>query len=465
MPKKKPHTYIQFLGAAETVTGSKFLLDTGTSQVLIDCGLFQGPKDIRRRNWAPLPINASEVDAVVLTHAHIDHCGAIPRLIQQGYPGKIYCTPATKELLGLLLPDSGHLQEEEAKYANKKGYSNHVPALPLYTKADAEYALSRLECLDYGQEFEVAAGIRVRFHVGGHILGSAFAEILFEGKRLVASGDLGSYDRVVMRGPADMPSDVDYILAESTYGGRSSDSRPVAEQLREHIAPVLERGGVVVIPAFAVGRTTLVLYHIRKLQDEGLLSDVPVYIDSPMATSATKLYCRFGDEHNLKLSLLKDSGKCQILAKQTHLVRKVEDSKRLNAAAGPMIIISASGMVTGGRILHHLSNRLPEKKNLVLLVGYQAFGTRGRALLEGAKKLKLFGRRVTIRAKVAAINGLSAHGDSDDVIRWLGTLKKKPKKVFLVHGEPEGLKAMAERVQAELKFPFHIPTYLQKVLL
>ena len=454
---------VQFLGAAKSVTGSKFLLDTGESQVLIDCGLFQGPKEIRRRNWAKFPMDPSLVDAVVFTHAHVDHCGAFPRLVRQGYEGEAYATPATNELLKLLLPDSGHLQEEEAKYANKKGYSNHSPALPLYTKADAQAALARLRGIDYGVRTEVAKGVRVTFHPSGHILGAAILEILFEGKRLVVSGDLGGYDNEVMRGPADIPAGADYIFSESTYGARSEDVRPVRDQLLETMAPVLNDGGVVVIPAFAVGRTTLVLYHIRRLQEQGKLPDVPVYVDSPMATDAVKLYCRFGSEHNLKEKLLKAPGNCPILARQTHLVKQVEESKRLNDVRGPVIIISASGMATGGRILHHLSRRLPDKKNLVLLVGYQAFGTRGRALLEGAKELKLFGKKVRVRAEIKAIKGLSAHGDCDDVIRWLKTAPKRPKKLFLVHGEEDGLRAMAERVEKDLRYPYVIPSYLQKI--
>ncbi len=456
--------YLQFLGAAKSVTGSKFLLDTGKSRVLFECGMFQGKKELRQRNWDPMPIDPSKIDAVVLTHAHIDHSGYIPRLVKQGFKGTIYCTPATAELLGLLLPDSGYLQEEEARWRNKKGLTKHKPALPLYTRDEAKESLKQIQSLDYGQFREVADGVSVKFHPSGHILGAAFVETHFGGKTMVISGDLGSYDRVVMRGPDALPA-ADYVLVESTYGGRSVDARPVQEQIRERIAAPLERGGVVVIPSFAVGRSTLVLYHLRQLQERGEIPDVPVYLDSPMATDAVKIYCRYGNEHNLKVDLLKSSKDCVIRARQTFLVKSADESKRLNKREGPAVIISASGMATGGRILHHLKHRLPEKKNLVLLVGYQAFGTRGRTLLEGAKDLKIFGRKVKVRAEVASINGLSAHGDSDDIIRWLKSSKKKPRHTFLVHGENEGLAAMSKRVGLELKFKHSVPSYLQKVTL
>lgn len=454
---------IQFLGAAGCVTGSKFLLRTKGKKVLVDCGLFQGLKELRRRNWDPMPFDPREIDAVVLTHAHLDHSGYIPRLAKYGYDGPVYCTHPTAELLALLLPDSGYLQEEEARYANKHGYSKHTPALPLYTRQDGAEALRLLRNTDYGVEFEPVKGLKAKFHPSGHILGASFAELLFEGRRMVVSGDLGSYERVVMRGPTPIPTDTDYILVESTYGGRAQESPPVQSQLLKLLRPVLKRGGVVVIPAFAVGRTTVVLYHLRQLINRGKLPDVPVFVDSPMATDAVKLYRRYTSELNLRVDLLKSVKDCPIRARHTYLVRSAKKSKQLNHRSGPAVIISASGMATGGRILHHLKNRLPNRRNLVLLVGHQAYGTRGRTLLEGAKKLKMHGIEVPVRAKVASIHGFSAHGDSDDLVRWLKTAPQKPKKAFLVHGESDELRALSKRVGAELRWRHHVPKYLETV--
>jgi metallo-beta-lactamase family protein len=454
---------LQFLGAAQTVTGSKFLLESGGQQVLVDCGLFQGSKELTTRNWNPLPLPAAEIDAVVVTHAHIDHTGYLPKLVEQGFKGKIFCTPATKELLGLVLPDSGHLQEEEALFANKKKYTQHPVAKPLYTKEDAVRCLEFLETLDYGREAEIAKGIRVKLQSTGHILGAAYVEAVTQGRRIVLSGDVGGYDNPIMRDPSPIPADTDYLLVESTYGGRKINHQPIQEQLEAAMRPTLAAGGVVVIPAFAIGRTTIVLYHLRKLQEAKRLPECPVYVDSPMATDAAEIYCRYGHEHNLKVDMLKSSADCPIRTRNTHLVRSREDSQKLNDLKGPAVIIAASGMATGGRILHHLSLRLPDPKNLALLVGYQAAGTRGRQLLEGAKTLRLFGQDVPVQAKVMAINGLSAHGDADDMIRWMKTAGKRPKKVFLVHGEPEALAAMQGRVTDEVGLPHYAPAYMEKV--
>ncbi|MFC1521151.1 MBL fold metallo-hydrolase RNA specificity domain-containing protein [Elusimicrobiota bacterium] len=456
-------SYLQFLGATETVTGSKFLLNVNGQNVLFDCGMFQGLKDLRRKNWEVLPVSPRKIDAVVLTHAHLDHSGYLPRLIKQGFSGSVHCSQATAELLTLLLPDSGHLQEEEAAYANKKGYSKHSPALPLYTEEEAREALQYIRPLDYERIHKITKGIQIRMHPTGHILGAASIEVLFENKRLVISGDVGSFGHDVMRQPALIPPKTDYVVTESTYGGRVVDNRPVEDQLKENILPVLEKRGVVVIPAFAVGRTAMVLYYLRKLQDKREIPSVPVYVDSPMATNAVEIYCRHPNEHNLRKGALSEICDHSMSALNTRFVRSVEQSKRLNESPGPAIIISASGMITGGRILHHLKNRLPNKRNLVLLVGYQAVGTRGRALKDGAKKLRMLGQTVPVRAKVGSIKGFSSHGDSDDIIRWLKTAKPKPKKVFLVHGESDELKAMASRVNKELKCKYLIPKYLQSV--
>lgn len=452
---------LQFLGAARSVTGSKFLFKTATHEALIECGLFQGLKDLRKRNWEPLPMAPDKVDGALLTHAHIDHTGCLPRLIKQGYAGPVYCTPATRDLLGLLLPDSGYLQEEEARYANKEGFSKHSPALPLYTREDGEAALKSLRPVAYRTPFAVAPGMEAVFHPSGHILGAAFVELRAEGKRVVFSGDIGGYSSAVMRPPDPLPDGLDAVLVESTYGGRKQDHRPIEDQLAEHMAPCLRRGGVVVIPAFAVGRTTVVLYHLRRLLESGRLPQCPIFVDSPMATDAVEIYCKYGTEHNLKVDMLKSSRDCPIRPQSTRLVKKSQDSKKLNDQRGPAVIISASGMATSGRITHHLKNRLPDAKNLVLLVGFQAAGTRGRQLLEGKTTVKIHGEEVPVRAEVRAVNGLSAHGDSDDIIRWLGSAKVPPKRVFLVHGEDEGLGAMSKRVSAELKLPWHIPDYME----
>ncbi|MDE2293748.1 MAG: MBL fold metallo-hydrolase [Elusimicrobia bacterium] len=451
---------LQFLGAARTVTGSRYLLRAAGREALVDCGLFQGLKELRERNWAPMPLAPGTLDGLLLTHAHVDHSGGLPRLVRQGYKGPVYCTPATRELLRLLLPDSGHLQEEQARFANKRGFTKHKPALPLYTAEDGERALLQLEAVDYGRPFTLAPGLEAVFHPTGHILGAAFAELRFEGRRVVFSGDLGGYGHAVMRGPDPLPDGLDAVLVESTYGGRRQDHRPIEDQLADALGPALERSGVVVIPAFAIGRTTIVLYHLRRLQDAGRLPDVPVYVDSPMATDAVLLYCKFGREHNLRADLLESSKDCPIRARTTHLVHRAEDSKALNEVRGPAVIISASGMATAGRVVHHLAQRLPGPDNLVLLVGYQAAGTRGRDLLSGAKSVRIHGEDVPVRAEVKAVNGLSAHGDADDIMRWLGSAKERPKRVFLVHGEDEGLSAMAARVDKELRVPREVPDYL-----
>jgi len=456
---------IQFLGAAQTVTGSKFLLDACGQQVLVDCGLFQGMKELRLRNWDPMPIEPSQIDAVVLTHAHIDHCGYLPRLVQQGYAGPVFASPATVELVKLMLPDSGHLQEEEARFANEGGYSKHKPALPLYTKAEAEASLKSLRILDYGRELEVVKGIRVALQPSGHLLGAASAVFSFEGRRLLASGDLGGYDCAVMRPPAPIPADMDYLLVECTYGGRVQDPTPVQDQMRSYMKPVLDRGGVVVIPSFAVGRTTILLYHLRQLQERGELPDVPVYVDSPMATDASGIYMRYACEHNIKPEALRNPHGSPLRARQTQFVRNPRESMRLCKQDGPMIVISASGMATGGRILHHLEARLPDSRNLILLAGYQAAGTRGRLLKEGAKTVKMHGEEVPVRADVASIEGMSAHGDSQEILRWLETSPTRPKRTFLVHGEPAEVQAMSKLVGCELGWETHIPRYLEKIVL
>lgn len=454
---------LQFLGAARTVTGSKFLMYAAGQEVLVDCGLFQGQKELRLRNWDAMPIDAGKIDALVLTHGHIDHCGFLPRLVKLGFRGPVWCSPATKALAELMLPDSARVQEEEAAYANRAGYSKHKPALPLYSEEEANAALRLIRSVPYGKTFAAAKGIDCLLHPSGHILGAAFVEMNAEGVRTVFSGDLGGYDCEVMMPPAPLPPNVDYLLVEATYGGRAENERPVRDQLEQYLKPALVRGGIVVIPAFAVGRTTLVLYHLKVLMDEGRIPAVPVFVDSPMATDAVELYCRFGNEHNLRVDLLKDPVACPIRTSDIHLVRSVDESKRLNGLKGPAIIVAASGMATGGRVLHHLKRRLPEPQNLALLVGYQAQGTRGRLLLDGARELKMLGGLVPVRAQVASIRGLSAHGDAGEVLRWMKTASNAPRRTFLVHGEEDSIAAMGRRVSDELGWEHHAPAYLERV--
>ncbi len=445
-------TYLRFLGAAGTVTGSRYLLRIENHQYLVDCGLFQGGHRLDELNWQPFPVPPAEIDAILLTHAHIDHTGYLPRLVRQGYRGPIYATEATCALLELLLPDSAYLQEQDAAYANKKGYSRHKPALPLYTVADAKETLALLEPVAFHAPVHLDAA-RIIWAPAGHILGSAILETQVATERgvrtVVFSGDLGRYDGEVMAAPSSAPS-ADYLLVESTYGGRFHSDDPIEESLAAVIAGVMDRGGVLLIPSFAVGRTQQVLYYIRKLQDRGQAPDIPVYIDSPMAVEASHLYCQFGDDHNLDVNLLMDHRRCPLRCHDTHFVRAVEESKELNTMPGPAIILSASGMCTGGRILHHLKWRLPDARNTVLFVGYQAEGTRGRALLDGAEKLRIHGEIVPVRAEIASLDALSAHGDQNDLMRWLSNFQEPPRRTFIVHGEPPASAALQEAIQTQL---------------
>ncbi len=443
---------LSFHGGAGTVTGSRYLLSTGERRLLIDAGLFQGLKKLRLLNWQEPDFEPSSVDHLLLTHAHIDHSGYLPRLVRNGYSGLIYCTPATLDLAKLLLMDAAKIQEEDAKYANKKGFSKHRPALPLYTSEDAGAAIEQMRAVPYGEWLELGDGAKARFLNVGHILGSAMIELHLssgiEETRLVFSGDVGRYGVPLHSDPMAPPA-CDFLVVESTYGNRAHDHRPLKTQLSEPIKKTFERGGIVLIPSFAVGRAQLVTLILRELMNAGDLPNVPIHIDSPMAVDATRIYSHHLKDDSLDENLSED-GRSRLFPSNVKFHRTVEQSKALNELSGPRIIISASGMLTAGRVLHHLRRLLPEQRNLVLLVGYQAAGTRGRALLEGARALKVHGREVPVRARFQSLQGLSAHADADELLRWLGSLEKPPRRIFVTHGEPEASQALAHRIEDEL---------------
>ena len=431
------NTELKILGAAGTVTGSRFLLQNNERKYLIDCGLFQGRWEFKKRNWEPFPVPPNEIDGVIITHAHIDHTGYLPRLVKEGFNGPIYATNATVELMKILLMDSAHLQERDAYFANKYGYSQHKPALPLYTAADAKAALSLLVPVMFHKELALD-DLRVVWRPAGHILGSAIIEITIPDdqgiKKIVFSGDLGRYSSEIMKPPYEIKK-TDTLVMESTYGNRTHDEDSIDEHLEELIKRIIESKGVLVIPAFTVGRTQQVLYHIRKLEDQNKIKKVPIFIDSPMAVDVSHLYCKYGDDHNLDINLLMDKGACPLRCGDTNYIQSVEKSKLLNIRKGPAVILSASGMCTGGRILHHLKNRLTSKKNAVLFVGYQPEGTRGQRLRDGAEKIRIHGRDVTVRALIDTIDALSAHADKNELLTWAKSFKKTPKRTIIVHGE------------------------------
>ncbi len=452
--------HITFHGAAGGVTGSKHLLETGAHSLLVDCGLFQGPKDLRQLNWKPPRFDVAGLDAILLTHAHLDHTGWLPRLLQYGLRAPVYCTEATAELAELILLDSAHLQEEDAAWANKKKYSKHQPALPLYTTTDALAALKRLRPVRYEQWHEVVPGVRVRWHLAGHILGASFLELAIKEngreRTVVFSGDLGRYDEPLHHDPAPRP-DCDVLVIESTYGDRLHDHEPVEDQIGPAFKETIRRRGVVLIPAFAVGRVQLVTLILRELMKDGDLPEVPIHIDSPMAIDATAAYSRHLLDHTLDEDLTEE-GRKLLFPHDVLVSRTVHDSKRINALDGPMVIVSSSGMMTGGRILHHLTRRVGKYENLILLSGYQAVGTRGRALQDGAKTLRIHGDEWPIVCKVLTIHGLSAHGDWQEMMRWAGSASTHPRTTFVVHGEPSQAEKFAVRMRAQTGGDVHVPT-------
>lgn len=456
---------ITFLGAAGTVTGSKYLVEAGGKRLLVDCGLFEGSKDLKQRNWEALPIDPSAIDRVLLTHAHIDHTGYLPRLVRFGFRGPIFANAATHELCELLLTDSAHLQEEDALYAAKKQYSSHKPPLALYTVPEAQAALKQFREIPRAQPFVISPEFSVRPHDAGHILGSSWLELTVteNGRQtlVVFSGDLGRYGEPILKDP-EAPSRADFLLCESTYGDRDHSTGSPADALADVVNRVAHRGGSVVIPAFAVGRTQLLMYYLRQLEEHQRIPRLPTYVDSPMAISVTQLYVRHHEDHDLEFNREEQQGlRDPLNAHEVHMTRTVDESKKINDVVSPCIIISASGMATGGRILHHLARRLPDSRNAVLLVGYQAAGSRGRALQDGAKYLSIHGKEVPVRAEVVRLDQLSAHAGRSELLRWLSGFVAPPKQTFLVHGETNALDSLRAAIEGRFGWPVTIPAYKQ----
>ena len=447
---------LSFLGAAGTVTGSRSLLTHGDKQVLVDCGLFQGYKNLRLMNWEPFPFDPSQLDAVVLTHGHLDHSGALPLLVKSGFKGPVFATPGTIEVCGVLLPDSARLQEEDADYVNRHGISKHKPALPLYTEEDAKRALRRMEPMPFEQVGDVVPGMRLRLRPAGHILGAASVELTVGKETLLFSGDLGRPDDTIMWPPTPIER-ADHVVVESTYGNRLHDTHDGEAMLGEAIKRTAARGGIVVIPAFALGRAQALLYAIYRLKKSHAIPDLPVFLNSPMAIDMTEIYHRHRAEH--RLSVEEGHGLCHV----AKMVRTVEESRALVAQHRPAIIISASGMATGGRVLHHLKALAPNERNTIVFAGFQAGGTRGARILAGEPSIRIHGVPVEINAEVVSLPGMSAHADAAQIVQWLATAPKPPLGVFLNHGEPEPADALRQRIEHELGWNVTVPRLGQTV--
>ncbi len=455
---------LTFLGAAGTVTGSQYLLESDHHRVLVDCGMFQGLKSLRVRNWARLPVHPASVTSVVLTHAHLDHSGLLPRLVANGFAGRIFCTAGTADLCKLILPDAGRLQEEDARRANKGRYSKHTPALPLFTENDAAEALSRLQPFGFHRAAPVSPDLEAEFINAGHLLGSAYVHVRRKdgsGATILFGGDLGRYDRPILPDPSPGVA-CDVLLVESTYGDRAHPPDDHGEALARIVNETASRNGKVIIPAFAIGRVEEVLYWLRKLESERRVPVLPVYVDSPMAVQALEYYRR----HAAELDPDARPARGELCAFCTGRFEPVESSRESQEVVdrkGPAIVISASGMATSGRVLHHLAAGLSDPRNTVLFVGFQAAGTRGRHLIEGATQVKMFGRIVPVQARIAKLNALSAHADAGEIVRWLRTFPKAPGITYLVHGEPPAQVALKSRIEKELGWRVHIPEYGEKV--
>jgi metallo-beta-lactamase family protein len=477
-------SYIQFLGAAGTVTGSKHLIHIGHNtaqpisgkdgfQVLVDCGLFQGPREWKQKNWTDLPIPAREIDAVLLTHAHLDHCGWIPRLCKEGFGGPVYATPATTELCGVILPDSGHLQEEDAAFHNKRKSSRHDPALPLYTLEEAQQSLARFRPVQFGESVELAPGLSFRFVRAAHILGSAMAEITAgingQTRQLLFTGDIGRVHnstvapgKVVHLGPPEGES-TDVLVMESTYGNRHHPQEDVLPELASLIRETVQRGGTIIVPAFAVERTQKFLFMLKRLMDQHEIPLIPVHADSPMAIAAVEIYLKHSEEFSPDAREMIERHGSPLKWPGFHFATTPEESKRINQSRFPCVIVSSSGMCEGGRIQHHLLQRLPDPRNLVLFIGFQAQGTRGRLIKDGASEVTFFGETVPVRAQVASLEQFSDHADVDELIDWLGTFKHTPQSTHLVHGDPDSAEALRQAIIKELDWPVDVAQYMQKV--
>ncbi|KTC86554.1 MBL fold metallo-hydrolase [Legionella brunensis] len=449
---------LTFLGATGTVTGSKYLLEVENKKILVDCGLFQGFKELRLRNWEPLPIKPSSIDAVVITHAHIDHTGYLPLLVKNGFKGPIYSSKATKELCAILLPDSGYLQEEDAKRANKYGYTKHHPALPLYTQDDAVEAIKQFKIVEYGIPYILAKSCQFSWHQGGHIPGASLIHINYNGLKILFSGDLGRAHDPIMKSPTIM-TDTNYLILESTYGNRLHDKTNPEEEIARIVNDTVRHGGTILIPAFAVGRAQNILYYLYHLKQSNRIPDLPIYLDSPMAIDATEILNNNKNEHHLT------SAQCYNVCHAATYINTPEESKAISNSLMPKVIISASGMMTGGRILHHLKIIAPNPRNTILITGFQASGTRGEQLLHHAQTIKIHGQLYPVRAKVCVLDNISAHADYEEILLWLKNFNSPPRQVFLTHGEPAASTALKEHIESELSWSCIIPTYLDTVLL
>jgi metallo-beta-lactamase family protein len=458
--------FLTFLGAAGTVTGSKFLLEVDSHLILIDCGMFQGLKALRLRNWSPLPVHPASIHSVVLTHAHLDHSGLLPRLVSNGFAGRIFCTAGTQDLCKLILPDAGRIQEEDARRANEGRYSKHTPALPLFSERDAMSALARLQPFGFNRPVPVAPGLEAEFIQAGHLLGSAFVHLRPSkgtGVKVIFGGDLGRYDRPILPDPSPGVA-CDVLLVESTYGDRAHPRDDGGAGLARIVNDTIRRGGKLIIPAFAIGRVEEVLYRLKQLEESSQIPALPVYVDSPMAIKALKYYGAHAGELDPDARPAR-SDVCAFGTARCRPVETMRDSQDLLDRQGPAIVISASGMATGGRVLHHLARGLPDERNTVLFVGFQAAGTRGRALIEGAKQVKMLGREVPVRARIEKLNEMSAHADADEIVRWLRTFPSPPRVTFLVHGEPPARAALRARIEKELGWTVRVPEHEERVAL
>lgn len=447
---------LTFLGAVGTVTGSKYLMDTDRRRVLVDCNLFQGYKQLRLRNWAPLPCDPASLDAVLLTHAHLDHSGYLPLLVQNGFAGPVVCTPGTRDLCEILLSDSGHLLERDAEYANKHGFSKHRPALPLYTQKDAKASLTHFSPVAFGEAWKLGEGLRVHFRPAGHILGASIVELRRKDLTVVFSGDLGRPKSPTMLDPTPIRR-ADYVIDESTYGDRLHDPRNPEDILAEIIIRTASRGGTVLVPAFAVGRAQSLLFHLQRLKVAGRIPDLPVFLDSPMAINASEIFCNHLADQRLSAE------QCRATCAVAKYVRKAQESKSLDEGKVPMVIISASGMATGGRVLHHLKRFAPDARNTILFTGFQAGGTRSAAMTAGAERVKIHGEYVPVRAEVQNLEMLSAHADAGEILAWLSNFEAPPRMTFVTHGEPAASDALRHRIEEELGWSCRVPEYREEV--